>query len=400
MGNGQFLTPQGFSPQRFARLTGICVCICAAISGCGPAPAQSQLPPPKPPEVTVSKVVTRKVTDYEDFPGRIEAINAVEIRTRVTGFVTKVNFREGSIVKQGDVLFEIDPRPYKAEFDRTGGVVLQMDGRLKRLDADLARAKNLKAIPGAMSQEDFDKIVGDHTEAEGNLKVAKANLETAKLKLDWTKVEAPLTGKISRRYVDPGNLVKEDDTVLTSVVDFDPIYAYFDVDERTTLRVQKLIRDKSIAWSMEGKLPVFLGLPDEKDHLRKGFVHFADNRIDPDTGTWRLRGKFDNKDDALAAGLFVRIRLPIGVEHDAKLIPEQALNTDQGQKFVYVVDKDNKVSSRRVKVGPVHLGMRTVVEGLEAGERIIVNGLQRARPGIEVTPVEKSEVVQKGVRTL
>jgi RND family efflux transporter MFP subunit len=363
------------------------------LAGCGPAPAQPNgSAQGKPPEVSVSVVSVAQVTDYEDFPGRLEAINSIDIRSRVTGFLTKVNFKEGSMVKKGDVLFEIDARPYKAEVDRTEGVVLQMEGRLTRLETELTRTKTLLK-KNAASQEDLDKLVGDRTEAEGNVQVAKANRETANLKLGWTKVEAPLTGRISSRFIDPGNMVKEDETILTTVVDLDPIYVNFDLDERTALRFQKVIRS---GWSNDGKLPVYLGLANEENEItsdrpqgfpRKGTIHFADNRVDKDTGTWRLRGVFENKELSLVPGLFARIRLPIGAAHDAMLIPEQALGTDQGQKFVYVVDDKNHVLSRRVHVGRLHHGLRAITSGLEAGEKVIVSGLQRARPGAEVTPV-------------
>jgi RND family efflux transporter MFP subunit len=371
------------------------------LTGCGPIQGQTGGPPPKP-EVTVAPVISKTVTDYEDFPGRLEAVNSIDIRARVTGFLAKVNFKEGSLVHKDDVLFEIDPRPYQAELDRTEGVVLQMEGRLKRLQADFARAENL--LPkNAVTKEEYDKIVGDRTEAEGNLKVAKANRETAGLKLGWTKVLAPLTGRISSRYIDPGNLVKEDETILTKIVDLDPIYASFDLDERTTLRFQKLIRE---GWSTDAKLPVYLGLANEENENgtdqtgfpRMGTIHFADNRVDPDTGTWRLRGLFDNRDLSLVPGLFVRIRLPIGVPHAATLVSEQALSADQGQKFVYVVDDKNIVSYRRVKVGRQHGELRAVgepvivkgviTEGLKVGEKVIVSGLQRARANEPVSFVE------------
>ncbi len=258
------------------------------LAGCGTSQGQPQMAPP-PPEVSVAQVISKDVLDYEDFPGRLEAINTIDIRARVTGFLAKFNFLEGTVVQKGDILFEIDPRPYKAELDRTKGIVLQMEGRLKRLEADKARAETL--LPkNAISREDYDRIVGDRTEAQGNLKVALANQETAELKLGWTKVEAPLTGIISQRFKDPGNLVKEDDTILTTIVDFDPIYAVFDVDERTALRLRKLARDGVIQWSLDSKLPVTLGLADEEATFpHKGNINFADNKVDADTGTWRLR---------------------------------------------------------------------------------------------------------------
>jgi RND family efflux transporter MFP subunit len=359
--------------------------------GCGDSRATPQAAPKmKPPEVSVSAVIERTVTDYEDFPGRMEAINAIDIRARVTGFLAKVNFDEGKMVKKGDVLFEIDARPYKAELDRTEGIVLQMEGRLKRMESDFKRAETL-IKKDAISREDYDKIIGDRTEADGNLKVAKANKETAALKLSWTKVDAPLTGRISRRFIDPGNLVKEDETVLTTIVDLDPIYAYFDVDERTTLRYQKLIR---AGWANKEDLPVYLGLANEEKDTRGpqpgfprlGKIHFADNKVDADTGTWRLRGLFANKDLSLAPGLFVRIRLPMGSAYKTTLVSEQALGTDQGQKYVYVVDKDNNVNYRRVQVGRLHHGLRAISDGLKVGEHVIVSGLQRARPNEPVTP--------------
>jgi RND family efflux transporter MFP subunit len=388
----------------------ICILIAGAMAGCGTSAAPGPGSFAKTPEVSVSAVISEKVTDYEDFPGRLEAVNSIDIRARVTGFLTKFNFKEGSIVKKGEVLFEIDNRPYKAELDRTQGIVLQMEGRLKRLQADFARAESL--LPNnAISKEDYDKIVGDRTEAEGNLKVAKANLDTANLKLDWTKVESPLTGRVSRRFIDPGNLVKEDETILTTIVDLNPIYAYFDLDERTALRYQKLIREEKIAWSTDGKLPVFLGLANEerdesprfpKGFPRKGTIHFADNKVDPDTGTWRLRGLFANDDLSLTSGLFVRIRLPIGEPYQANLVSEQALGTDQGQKFVYVVKGIDKVGEvkkeglsgtvdyRQVDVGRLHGGLRVISKNLKEGEFVIVSGLQRARPGMEVNVVTEA----------
>jgi RND family efflux transporter MFP subunit len=358
---------------------------CPVITGCGRSQAQQGPAPPPPPEVQVSLPETREVTDYEDFPGRMEAVNDVTVRARVTGYLEKVHFTEGADVKKGDVLFEIDPRPYKAELARAEGNVLQSQGRLKRLEADYQRATTL--IPrGAMGREDFDRVVGDRNEASGALEVAKANRDMAQLNLAWTQVQAPLSGRISRRFVDPGNLVKADDTALTTIVSLDPIYASFDLDERSMLRAQRLIREGKIQWSPDVGLPVMLGLADEDTFPRQGTINFADNRVEPDTGTWRLRALFPNPDHMLAPGLFVRIRLPIGQPYKAVLIAEEALGTDQGQKFVYVVDDANRVSYRRVKVGRLHGGQRVITEGLSATDKVIVSGLQRIRQGIEVKP--------------
>jgi len=338
-----------------------------------------------PPEVKVSLPVIGDVTDYVDFPGRIEAVNSVEVRARVTGYLDKVNFREGSDVKQGDLLFEIDPRPYEAELARAEGNVLQSRGRLTRVNTDFERAKNLFS-KSAISREEVDRVTGDRAEAEGAVKVNEAALELARLNMSFTKVTAPISGRISRRSIDPGNLVKADETTVTTIVSLNPIYVYFDLDERTLLQLKRLIRERQINWSLESGIPVYMALADETGFPRQGKINFAENRVDADTGTWRLRGKFENDDLALSPGLFVRVRLPIGLPHAATLVAEESLGTDQGQKYVYVIDKVNKAEYRRVKVGRLHDGMRVITDGLETGDQIVVNGLQRVRPGIEVKP--------------
>jgi RND family efflux transporter MFP subunit len=360
---------------------------CVLYAGC----ERGQTPPPfaqqQAPEVVVSYPVVKEVTDYEDFPGRVEAINAVDVRARVTGYLQSMHFKEGSEVKKGDLLFEIDPRPYQAELARTEGSVTQSEGHLRRLEYDYQRALTLYP-KGAMGREDFDKTVGDRSEAVGALAVAKAARDMARLNVDWTKVHAPISGRISRRNIDPGNMVKADDTPLTTIVSLDPIYAYFDLDERTTLRLQRPLREKKIIWSTDAGLPVLLGLADEEGFPKSGIITFADNRVDPDTGTWRLRGVFKNPDYALSPGMFVRIRLPIGTPHQAILISEQAISSDQGRKYVSVVGRDNKIENRSVKIGRLHDGLRVVTEGLTTRERIVVSGLQRIRPGMEVQPGE------------
>jgi RND family efflux transporter MFP subunit len=351
--------------------------------GCNHAPQQAATV--KPAEVFVTQPVTKEVTEFEDFTGRTEAVDSIEIRARVTGYLDKVHFKEGAEVKQGDLLFEIDPRPYQAELDRAEANVVQAQAHLTRLDSDFERAKGLIKNQ-AIGKEEFDRISGDRAEAAAALGVAQASRALAKLNLDYTKITAPITGRISRRYIDPGNLVKADDTVLTSVVSQDPIYAYFDVDERTVLRLRRLIQEGKIRSARETEVPVLLGLADEEGFSRHGTINFADNRVDPNTGTLRVRAIFPNAERILSAGLFVRIRLPVGTPHPALLIPEQALGTDQGQKFLYVVTPANEVEYRKVKIGPMSDGLRVIEDGLKAGERVIVNGLQRVRPG--VTKVE------------
>jgi RND family efflux transporter MFP subunit len=348
-----------------------------------PSPGGAKSPPP---EVTVIEAVGKEVQDYEEFPGRLEAVNSVEIRARVTGFLNSVTFKEGTTVKVDDVLFEIDPRLYETELKRTEGSVQQMTGRLTRLEADLLRANNLLNAR-SLSREDYEKLVGDRTEAQGLLEVAKADVHKAKIHLGWTKVKAPLSGRIGRRMVDPGNLVKADETVLTNIVDLDPMYVYFDIDERSAVKFRKMVQEGAIEWSPEKGLPLQYGLVDEQSFPRKGVINFVDNRIDADTGTWRLRATVENRDLNLTPGLFVNIRLPLGAKHSAVLVPEQALGADQGQRFVYIVGSTNVVEYRRVSVGRQHGSLREITKGLAEGERVIINGLQRARPGIEVQTV-------------
>jgi RND family efflux transporter MFP subunit len=357
---------------------------CAAVSGCG-TPTAPVAAPPKPPEVVVTLPVVRQVTDYEDFTGRTEAKAAVEVRARVTGYLERVLFKEGTEVKQGDPLFEIDPRPYQAELQRAEATLAQSQARLRRCERDLKRANDL--LPqNAISQDDFDQISGDRDEAAAAVKLAEASRDLAQLNLSFTRVTAPITGRISRQLIDPGNLVKADETALTTIVSMDPIYAYFDQDERTLLRVRRLVRAGVLKTIQESAVPVLLGLVDEEGFPHEGRIDFADNRVDAMTGTLRLRGVFANPQRMLSPGLFVRIRLPIGAPHAAVLVSDQALGTDQGQSFVYVVNSKNEVVHHTVTVGPLEGGLRVIEQGLAKDERVIVNGLQRVRPGVKVAP--------------
>jgi RND family efflux transporter MFP subunit len=391
----------------------ICLLACGALAGCGKSQAQSGPPKPEPPEVDVSRPVTATVTDYKYFPGRLVAKRAVDVRARVTGYLEKVNFVEGSDVESGQVLCEIDARPYEAERDRAEGNVIQSRGRFDRLEQEYERARGLHA-KGALSKEEMARVTGDLTEARGMLKVNEAALELAELNLEFTNVKAPISGRISSRAIDPGNLVKADDTSLTSIVSLDPIYATFDLDERSLLELRTLIRGGTMKWSLkqdEG-LPVHLGLADEEGFPHEdGVINFADNRVDADTGTWRLRGEFPNPDlssdksaghipeHVLAPGMFVRIRLPMGKPYQAVLIPEVALGTDQGQKFIYVVDEAGIARRRDIKVGQLFNGLRVIAEGLSTSDRVVVSGLQRVRNEMAVKANEVSMPGTKGNET-
>jgi RND family efflux transporter MFP subunit len=361
------------------------------LAGCnqGPAPGAGA----KKPEVIIEVPVRRDVTDFEDFTGRTDAVKAVDIKARATGYLEKVLFTDGVMVKVGDPLFEIDRRPYKAELTRAEFTLAQNQARLRRLEADLQRYASLRPLTAA-SREELDKVKGDRDEAEAAVGVAKANLETARINIGFTEVRAPISGQVSRRYIDPGNMVKADDTLLTNIVSLDPIYGYFDVDERTFIRIQRLIHEGKVQSVQKKKAPFALALADEDGFPHKGLIDFLDNKVDPGTGTIRLRGTIENPNRGteenpkflLTPGLFIRVRLLVGNPHSALLVSERALGTDQGLKFIYVLNDKNEVIRRTVTIGAVHDGLRVIEEGLKDGERVIVSGLQRVRPGMEVDP--------------
>jgi RND family efflux transporter MFP subunit len=357
-----------------------------ALTGC------SRQPEPAPPAaipVVVTRPLEREITDYTDFTGRTAAVDSVEVRARVWGYLTKVNFKEGAIVKKGDILFEIDPLIYKAALHQAEGNVASLQARVERLDADLARARRMVGT-GAMSREDFDKVVGDRGEAVAMRDAAKAAVERAKLDVDYTNVVAPISGRVSRYLVTQGNLVQAGDqaggTLLTTIVSIDPMYAYFDVDEHTVLHVRKLIREGKSDSPREGGFPVSMELANERGFPHKGTINFVDNQVNPRVGTMRLRGVFPNKDQVLVPGLFCRVRLPYGRPHKALLVNERAFDTDQGAKIMYIVDDKDQVVIRKVQVGELHDGLREVTAGLRAGERFILDGLQQVRPGSIVEP--------------
>src|SRR5262249_21867491 len=311
--------------------------------------------------VTVSRPVERDVTDYADFTGRTAAVDSVEVRARVWGYLDKVNFKEGALVKAGDVLFEIDPRTYRAALTQAEGNLAAMQARVRRLDADLARARRALEVRAA-STEDYDRIEGDRGEAVGSVEALRGTVQQAKLDLEYTKILAPVSGRVSRYVVTQGNLIQSGQngggTLLTTIVSVDPMYAYFDVDEHTVLRVRQLIREGKAKSAREGELPVWLGLANEDGYPHRGTINFVDNQVNPKTGTLRLGGVFPNKDEALAPGYFARVRAPIGFPHRALLISDRAIDTDQGQKILYVVNEKNEVISRPVRLGALHDGLR------------------------------------------
>lgn len=377
--------------RRTARFATFCLLATPfVLTGC--ERPQPVVAPPRPPVVTVSLPTVEEVSDYEDFIGRTDAVYTIEIRSRVTGYLLEpVHFQDGDEVEKDTLLFDIDPRPYEAELARAEATVVQSEARLKRLEADLQRATNLYAR-GNISREEYDKVAGDRAEAAGMVGVALAGRDAARLNVEFCKIRAPIAGRLSRRLVDPGNLVKADDTPLTTIVSLDPLYVYFDIDERTLLQLRRLIREGKIQSRKEAEIPILAALSDEEGFPHHGQINFSDNKLDPNTGTLRVRASIDNpKPRVLSPGLFMRIRLPVGQPRKALVVPEQALGTDQGRKYLYVVDDHDEVVYRPVKVGKLDHGKRVIEEGLSGQERIVLTGLQRVRPGAKVSPRSNTE---------
>ena len=361
--------------------------LCVVLAGCAGAPSGSSVPAPTP--VTVSRPVERDVTDYADFTARTAAVDSVEVRAHVWGYLDKVNFKEGALVKKGDVLFELDPRPYQALLNQAKAKVAQDEAQLAYDEAEYQR--NLRLVgSGAASRSDLDKTAAARGVDIANIAADKAVVASRQLDLEYTKVIAPVSGRVSRYVVTVGNLIQSGDqnggTLLTTIVSVDPMYAYFDVDEYTALRVRQLVREGKSDSPRDGGFPVSLGLANEPGHPHRGTINFVENQLNPKTGTIRLRGVFPNKEQVLLPGLFARVRVPIGRSHKALLVTDRAIDTDQGQKVLYVVNEKNEVVSRPVQLGALHDGLREITDGLKSGERVIVKGLQQVRPGISVEP--------------
>jgi RND family efflux transporter MFP subunit len=360
---------------------------CVILAGCTRAPSGGSAPPPT--AVSVSCPVERYVTDYADFTARMAAVDSVEVRAHVWGYLDKVNFREGALVKKGDVLCEIDPRPYQALLNQAKAKVDQDQARLAYHEADYKRYQELTPM-GAASKSDLDRVRADRGVDIANIAADEAEIASRQLDLDYTKVIAPVSGRVSRYVVTVGNLIQSGDqnggTLLTTIESVDPMYAYFDVDEYTALRVRQLAREGKSNSPRDGGYPVALGLANEAGFPHQGTINFVDNRVNPKTGTIRLRGVFPNQDQVLLPGLFARVRSPVGRPHKALLVSDRALDTDQDQKILYVVNDKSEVVTRPVRVGAVHEGLREIIDGLNPGERVIVKGLQQVRPGNKVEP--------------
>ena len=378
---------------------GICFLVSSEMVGC--QTKAPELAPAKPPEVVIRKPYQQDIQEFEDFTGRTEAYRMAEIRARVTGYLEKVHFKDGANIEEGAVIAEIDPRIYKATVEKATAIMLQADAHLKRLTSEYRRAERLTALK-TITQEEFDKVAGDRSEAAAMVEAARAELALANLNLNFCRVTAPQSGRIGRRLVDPGNLIKADDTPLATIVSLDPIYAAFDIDERTLLRLRRLVSEGKIQSAREMDVHVKIGLADEEGFSMDGLIDFVDNTLHPGTGSLRVRALVRNPNKILSPGLFVRIRLPVGPTHKGWMVPEEAMGTDQGNKLVYILNEKDEVVSRRVKQGVLQNGNREITDGLGPEDRVIVSGLQRVRPGVKVSPKwaedkgGKSSVPDKG----
>jgi RND family efflux transporter MFP subunit len=355
------------------------------ITGCGSGGAPSAAPPP---EVSVAQVLQRPVKDWDEFTGRLQAVETVEIRPRVSGYIDQVAFTEGKVVKRGDLLFIIDPRPYKADYDRAAADVKRFKTTLELARIEQKRVQHLKDS-GAVSQEEVDERDSTVAQGEANVAGAEASLESAALNMSFTRVISPIDGRVSRAEVTKGNLVTggiNGGTFLTSVVSLDPIYLYFEGDEATYLRYIALARSGERPSSRDAPNPVRVGLANEEGFPHEGTMDFVDNQVNSQTGTIRARAVLPNKDGLYIPGLFARVQLLGSSEYTAVLIDDRAVNTDQSQKYVLLLAAGNKIEYRRVKLGRVIDGLRIVREGLKPGDVIVVNGAQRVHPGIVVTP--------------
>lgn len=356
----------------------------AAVAGVAtvrsPADAQTAAPAAPVAEVDVAAVLSKPVVDWQSYSGRLEAVDHVEVRPRVSGTIVAVHFRNGALVKQGEPLFTIDPRPYAAEVERAEAQVAAAEARVRYTAADLERARSL--VRGdTISRRTLDDRENAAREAAANLKAAQAALELARIDLGHTRVVAPVSGRVSRAERTVGNVVAAGAAAepLTTLVSVSPIYASFDVDEQTYLRHIAPVKDATA-------VPVQLGLADEEGYSRTGAVEHVDNHLDTVSGTIRVRARFDNPDGTLIPGLYARVKVGAAKPRDALLVEDRAVGTDQDKKFVYVVGADDTVRYRPVTLGPAQDGLRVVTDGLTAGDRVIVNGLQHARPGMAVRP--------------
>jgi len=387
--------------QIFARDSAICrvslplgvACVFLSIVG-GCQTNTPKIAPAEPPAVPVSLPLKREVIDYVEFTGQTKAVVSVDIRPRVTGYLVKMPFQEGAEVKEGDLLFVVDPRPYKAQLDQAQSQVNLYQASLKLAKTTLARDRAVNAqVPGSISQQQFDQEQAVVDEAEARVKAYEVNMELYRLNHEFTRVLSPIDGQIGRYVLQIGNLVNQDQTLLTTVVSVDPMHVWFEMDEPTLLRIRRTVSEGTVQTPTDGgKMPVSMKLQGEEGYPHEGYVNFVNNQVNSQTGSILVRGVFPNPlpkkgPRLLSPGMFARVRLPIGGPHQALLVLDRAVGSDQGLKFVYVLDSESKVQSRRVTTGARQEdGMRVIEQGLEPDDWVVTGGILQVRPRMVVRP--------------
>src|SRR6201987_234477 len=361
----------------------IVVALTLWLAGCNnEPPAGPGLPPA---EVTVSKPEQREVVNWNEFTGRTAAVKLVNVTPRVSGYIVDIPFKEGDIVHKGDLLFQIDPRPYQDAYEQALGQLQHAQANQQLQDATFERQQRLRET-GVIAKEDYDTALSNKNQAAAQVVSAQAARNSAQLNLEFTHVVSPIDGRVSHQLLNIGTLVKADSTRLTTIVSIDPIYAYFSVDELAALSYQRLIREGKLASSGGGKLPVYLQLQDETGFPHQGTIDFSDNAFDSSTGTLLVRGSFPNSDGFLTPGNFVRVRVASSPKYNALLVADRAIGSDQDQSFVFVVDSKNIARLRHIKTGQLAEGLRVVKSGLQPDDVVIINGIIKVRPDSPVRP--------------
>jgi membrane fusion protein, multidrug efflux system len=371
--------------RRLHAVLPVALAACAlALGGCDRKPAAAAAPPPP---VTVAHPLQKNITEWDEYTGRFQAVETVEIRARVSGYIDQVHVNEGQVVKQGDLLFVIDQRPFRLAVDQAKADLERAQAKLEIATLDVQRATPLIENQTLTGRE-FDTRKSTQRDAAGQVASAEAALKTAQLNLEWTEVRAPITGRISDKRVDAGNLITggpNGATLLTVIVSIDPIHFIFDGSEADFIHYLRLAKTGARQSSRDAQNPVLVRLADETEFTHQGHMDFVDNAVNPKTGTIRGRAVFDNKDGFLTPGFFGRMRL-FGGTHDALLVPDAAIASDQSRKIVFTVADDGTVGIKLVELGPIVDGLRVIRSGLAATDRIVIDGLPRARPGQKVKP--------------
>ena len=361
---------------------GLCI-LALSLTGCGRPPSAAHAFPPA--TVTVSKPVEKEVVNWNEFTGRTAAVNLVNVTARVSGYIVSIPFKEGDIVHKGDLLYQIDPRPYQDAYDQAVGQLKQAQANQQLQDVTFERQQRLQQN-NVIAKEDYDTALSNKSQAAAQVISTQAAVNAAKLNLEFTGVTSPIDGRVGRQLVNIGNLVQADSTQLTTIVSVDPIYAYFSMDELAALTYQRLVRDGKLPSTGDGKAPVYLQLQDEKGFSHEGTINFSDNVFDSSTGTLLIRATFPNADGFLKPGNFVRVRVASSPRYEALLVADRAIGSDQDQSFVYVVDAKNIAQLRHITTGQLADGLRVVKSGLNPDDVVIINGIIKVRPNNPVKP--------------